>query len=427
MKYEVIHGECLEAIRRIPSDSVDSLVTDPPAGISFMGRKWDSDKGGRTEWVAWLAEIMKEAVRVMKPGAHGVVWALPRTSHWTTTALEDAGFEIRDVITHLFSTGFPKSLNLEDGLGTSLKPASEHWILVRKPLSEKTVFANIERYGTGAINIDGCRISHNEEVKTRDIRGGMSSSFNSSPIKHTTTDLKPNGRWPANVLLSHTLFCVQIGEQKLPGVRRLVGEGTRKPGFYDIGAHAGNQKPCGPGYGGEIVYVWECPSDCAVRTLDEQSGQSTSSNWTGKRATMGYKGGGSETEMTGYGDAGGASRFFYVAKPSRSEKEAGLHDFGTATVGDGREIPADNAFQRGKTERKNTHPTIKSIALMSYLARLVTPIGGTLLDPFGGSGTTGVAALREGFTPILIEREEEFFRIAQARLLHESGKKESTQ
>ena len=105
--------ECLEILKSLPDDVVDSLVTDPPAGISFMGKDWDGNKGGKNEWIAWMKEVMQECLRVMKPGAHGLVWAIPRASHWTASACEDAGFEIRDVITHVFSTGFPKSLNIE--------------------------------------------------------------------------------------------------------------------------------------------------------------------------------------------------------------------------------------------------------------------------------------------------------------------------
>lgn len=120
----------------LPDDICDALVTDPPAGINFLGNAWDTDKGGRRQWVGAMTAIFQECLRVLKPGAHGLVWGLPRTAHWTTTALEDAGFEIRDIIVHLFAQGWPKSRNLGDGhLGTGLKPASEHWVLVRKPLA----------------------------------------------------------------------------------------------------------------------------------------------------------------------------------------------------------------------------------------------------------------------------------------------------
>src|SRR5690606_17826746 len=119
---------------------VDAVVTDPPAGIAFMGAKWDGDKGGRRQWTAWLAEILREALRVLKPGGHALVWALPRTSHWTGSAIEDAGFEVRDCIVHHFGNGMPKSKGC-------LKPASEHWWLARKPGAKGVV-----------LNLDACRV-----------------------------------------------------------------------------------------------------------------------------------------------------------------------------------------------------------------------------------------------------------------------------
>lgn len=237
----LMHGDCLEQLKTLADNSVDSLVTDPPAGIAFMGKEWDKDKGGRKEWVSWMTGVMSEALRVMKPGAHGLVWALPRTSHWTATALEDAGFEVRDVITHLFGSGFPKSLDVSkaidkaagaerevvgenpnhrgesqtrnmytkalgqdgsvtapatddvkkwQGWGTALKPASEHWILVRKPCSEKTVAANVIKWGTGALNIDASRILSADKrpdrcescEKTQDVLSVSSAEKRTGPV-----------------------------------------------------------------------------------------------------------------------------------------------------------------------------------------------------------------------------------------------------
>lgn len=217
-QWAVFQGDALELLRTLPSESIDSIVTDPPAGISFMGREWDHHKGGRDQWVAWLTEITRECLRVLKPGGHALFWALPKTSHWTATAVEDGGFELRDVITHHFGSGMPKShcaskavdkklgttsqrqvfatytaggnagtstkdkggtygvgvANSEpvelsrttggspearawDGWGTGLKPSSEHWILARKPLAG-TLADNLLRHGAGAINVDGCRV-----------------------------------------------------------------------------------------------------------------------------------------------------------------------------------------------------------------------------------------------------------------------------
>lgn len=288
-------GDCLEIMGRLEADSVDALVTDPPAGISFMGKDWDHGDS----FIPKITEIMKECLRVLKPGAHGFVWALPRTSHWTATALENAGFEIRDVVTHVFGSGFPKSLNLGSGWGTALKPASEHWILVRKPVSEKTVAANMLKHGTGGINIDASRIRTSETLS----QGASNLGFNGveAPVK---TMQHSQGRFPANLVLDEE----------------------------------------------------------AAEMLDEQSGI-----------------------------CGGASRFFYCAKTSKSERNAGC---------------------------ENRHPTVKSKKLMSYLINLITPQGGRVLDPFMGSGSTGLACTENDFLFIGIEKEQDYFEIAKKRIQH---------
>ncbi len=322
MLIKLKQGDCLEVLKKAPDNYADSLVTDPPAGIAFMGKAWDTDKGGRDAWVEWLTSIMREALRVLKPGAHGLVWALPRTSHWTATALEDAGFEVRDIVTHLFGTGFPKSLDVSkaiqkvepdtakqwEGWGTALKPASEHWILVRKTLGEKTVAANVLKHGTGGINIDASRI------------GVEQSAI---------------GRFPANLLLDEKAAAL-LDEQS--GVR--PGDSLNRKPRKNTAAS-----------GGEIF----------KSTID----------W----------------ETTGHADHGGASRFFYCAKASKSDKGA-----------------------------DNTHPTVKSSTLMTYLITLVTPPNGVVLDPFMGSGSTGVSAVRAGFGFVGIEKETEYFTIAESRI-----------
>jgi hypothetical protein len=396
----IVKSDCLKALKRLPTNSLDSLVTDPPAGIAFMGKDWDKDKGGRDAWVQWMTDVMRECLRVLKPGAHGLVWSLPRTSHWTATALEDAGFEIRDCVTHLFGSGFPKSLDVSkaidkaagaeravlgrdpnqagrrkntgivagqarydeaieervafltapatdaakewQGWGTALKPAAEFWWLVRKPLSEKTVAANVLKWGTGGINVDGCRIEGAASA-----RGGGDVSNRDTALDggvRVRTDYKTpvQGRFPANLVLS----CC-----------------------------------------GNDPHV----EDCAVRMLDEQSGrlhgsgQKTDGPQNTGDKSMFKLGGPNRTRVTDSG--GGASRFFYVAKASKSDRGAG-----------------------------NKHPTVKSSKLMSYLVRLVTPEGGTVLDPFMGSGSTGVAARREKFKFYGIEKEEESYFCARERL-----------
>lgn len=495
---EIICGEALEELARLPDASFDSLVTDPPAGISFMGKTWDRPDGtvptfdayrrahnpadvardtvggrlskvapasygesDRQKFVAGLTPIFAECLRVLKPGAHGLVWALPRTSHWTAGALEDAGFEIRDVVTHLFGSGFPKSLNVAkamdgvvgkqssgfntaggkekfddqdlsfrsdygykyepatddakkwDGWGTALKPASEHWILVRKPCSEKTVAKNVLRWGTGALNIDASRVGYkNEDDKASATPQGKvtskeSESIGAKPdagrnlerVEFERPELK--GRWPANVVFSHSLFCLKVGQRVVAGDTRDPQSGKRGSGFYDVGSSAGDGKPCGPIYGDEVQPVYECVDDCPVRMLDEQSGTLKSGKPQGQRnATIGYGEGAHTTDVTGYGGQGGASRFFklfegtrfaYVAKPSKSEKNKG--------------VPTE----------LGGHPTTKPVTLMRYLLKMVTPPGGRVLDPFAGSGTTGVAAKAEGFDITCIEREPEYAAIARAR------------
>lgn len=357
MKFELLNGDCLEVLKTLESNSVDSLVTDPPAGISFMGKEWDSDKGGREGWIKWMSEVMRECLRVMKPGAHGLVWAIPRTSHWTATALEDAGFEIRDVITHIFGRGFPKSLNIEkagagkqwEGWGTALKPASEHWIMIRKPIEEKNVASNVIKFGTGGINIDASRIETKNRRSPMGADGVVHRTTGNSYGEHKKSSFNLNqGRFPANLVLSHSEHCADD----------------------------------------------QCDIECAIKALDEQSGTLKSGNLdphhkinaSNNKSMSGANQTRSPRQSFG-GDSGGASRFFYCAKISTSERGAG-----------------------------NNHPTVKPKKLMSYLCKLITPHGGVVLDPFMGSGSTGIAASADGFGFIGIEREPDYFKIAQKRI-----------
>jgi hypothetical protein len=275
-------GDCLEGMRRLPDASVDSAVTDPPAGIGFMGRSWDGDKGGRGQWIAWLAERAAEMLRVLKPGGHGIVWSLPRTQHWTMTALEDAGFEIRDVVFHAFGSGFPKSLAIDkaidaklgatdqrpvtgvgtsgianafnesgetyatefertgpataaaaaaalQGWGTALKPAVEPWIIVRKPV-EGTVAENAMKHGTGGINVDATRIG--DDVRHNPSASSM-YSLGDKPMDDVggTTAI---GRWPSHFILSHTPACRPTGtaeDERTIGVGPRIGDASRNLEF----------------------------------------------------------------------------------------------------------------------------------------------------------------------------------------------------
>jgi len=385
-------------------NSVDSMVTDPPAGVAFMGKKWDTVRN-REEFVGSMRQVFRECLEVLKPGAHALVWALPRTSHWTTTALEDAGFEIRDVITHHFGSGFPKSLDVSKaidraaghertsdyelnhlnrthgkgfgggrtteqappatdaakkwhGWGTRLKPASEHWILSRAPLTESTVASNVLKFGTGGLNIDASRIESEPIVYAAGCGGGKNTvnrmmggnrendaEFRKRAWGHRT------GRWPANLVLSHSDEC---------------------------------NGQCAPG--------------CPVAELDRQSGNIKT--------------------RTHYDDNGGASRFFYCARPSSAERNEGLeHRTRKITTKLG-----PNPWTDGRPSmNRNHHPTVKSVALMQWLIRLITPPRGLVLDPFFGSGTTGKAATEAGFRFIGIEREPEYVEIAKERVKTQIG------
>lgn len=400
--WAVLEGDCVTL--DLPLGSLDAVVSDPPAGIGFMGKDWDHHKGGRDSWIAWMAERMRVALRLLKPGGHAVVWALPRTSHWTATAVEDAGFEVRDVLTHHFGSGFPKNGKV------SLKPASEHWILARKPLIG-TVAANVLAHGTGGINVDACRVGTSKDVPASVSRSRGSSfagSVDGSLRNQDGTEggFDPTlGRWPTNLLLSHGEGCREVGTRDVAGDARHGGDGTRDGGFGDIGATGGNGRPVGRLYGTETVPAWVCAPDCPVTELDRQSGTLTSGRLpAGTRRTTegGYSGGMPKIAALQEfgGDSGGASRFYptfrYVPKAPRSMREAGL-------------VAAEG-------ERANDHPTVKHDDLMRWLVRLVTPPGGVVLDMFMGSGSTGRGAILEGCRFIGIDAEAHYVEIAKARI-----------
>lgn len=366
-------GDCLFWLAMLPDNSVDAVVTDPPYGLSFMGKKWDYDVPSEAIW--------RECLRVLKPGGHLLAFAGTRTQHRMAVRIEDAGFEIRDMIAWVYGSGFPKSLDVSkaidkasgaerevigqqvrkndrdanslkmgrvsdvfditapatpearqwQGWGTALKPALEPITVARKPLVG-TVAENVLAHGTGALNIDGCRVDASGgrpliESKGEDSRNCYGNGLSGSRNAGITTE----GRWPANLI------------------------------------HDGSD---------EVVAGFPGEAD------------------------------------------GSAARFFYCAKASKRDRDEGLGGFGKDTTDDGRNTPIDNPYLRGKTERANVHPTVKPTDLMRYLCRLVTPPGGTVLDPFMGSGSTGKAAALEGFHFIGMERDADYFTIAQARIDH---------
>jgi site-specific DNA-methyltransferase (adenine-specific) len=381
-------GDCLEVMRTLPDASVDAIVTDPPYGLSFMGKKWDYDVPSVAIWA--------ECLRVLKPGGHLLAFAGTRTQHRMAIRIEDAGFEIRDMIAWVYGSGFPKSLDVSkaidkaagarghdsvgfnvagktsglgviqrpelrsdhpdyvkpqgitpeaqqwQGWGTALKPALEPITMARKPLTG-TVAANVLEHGTGALNVDGCRVGTEDNLnggayaKNGSVRHDGDENWRYKREGGAGNFRQPQGRWPANL--------IHDGSDEVVG---LLPEANS--------ARVGN--PNNPHRG------------------------------INHTATSYGQGDGRETHD--YRDTGSAARFFYTAKVSKSERGAG-----------------------------NTHPTVKPIALMRYLCRLVTPPGGVVLDPFMGSGSTGKAAILEDFAFIGIELDSRYFEIATARINNE--------
>lgn len=410
----VVEGDALDVVRALPAACVDALVTDPPSGIAFMGADWDRDRGGRAQWCAWLASILGHARAATRDGGRALVWSLPRTSHWTGCAVEDAGWAIETTVTHLFGTGWPK--------GTSqLKPAAETWWLARTGRSTE-------------LSIDACRVGASTRAPTP--RKTSTNLFGLGPTTLDHSGHNPSiGRYPPNVVFSHAPGCVCVGERRVQSDSTNAGRG---PGGYSGGlrAQTGNTGHADPD-GTELVEAWDCAEGCPVRELDAQSGELHPPGNLGgtPRNGIGYGSTSRSTEMpASYGDRGGASRFYpqfpadegalfgYHAKPSRAERDAGV-DLDARPCGvfddDGHRAPGERkGGHTAPLPAANNHPTVKSIALMRWLVRLVTRPGDVVLDPFGGSGTTGVAALAEGRRVILVERDPRFAEIARQRLTH---------
>lgn len=353
----VLHMNCLDGLRVLGDNSVDSIVTDPPYGLSFMGKKWDYDVPS--------VEIWAECLRVLKPGGHLLAFAGTRTQHRMAVRIEDAGFEIRDMIAWCYGSGFPKSQNVSlamdkkagavghlsksfnmkgggersvefesngrdfsirhepateaarqwQGWGTALKPALEPITVARKPLSAGTVSANVLQHGTGALNIDACRVPAEKATGW----GGGGSALYEGGLSRDGGEarLQDSGRWPANLIHDGS---VSGKEPSKTGTANCYGKYERVP-------------------------------------------------------------------FVSHNDTGSAARFFYCAKTSKADRGEG-----------------------------NNHPTVKPTDLMRYLCRLVTPPGGLVLDPFTGSGSTGKAAKLEGFRFIGFELSEEYVAIARARI-----------
>jgi site-specific DNA-methyltransferase (adenine-specific) len=382
---EIIHGDCLDVMAAMPDNSVDSIVTDPPYGLAFMGKNWDKGVPGKAFWV--------EALRVAKPGAHILAFGGTRTYHRLAVAIEDAGWEIRDMIQWVYGSGFPKSHNLGSGFGTALKPANEPICLARKPF-KGTVAANFLQWGTGGINIDGCRVDYVSDVdmKSGSVRFGVfgktqMENSNSNIVFNTSPKInfdQSKGRFPANFIHDGSDEVLALFPKFVQSGGGRKGEIGKRNYLKKAKSNALSGNRGGLGIGGELYYDEE-RDDYYTLTICR-------------------------------GDSGSAGRFFYCAKASKSERNMGLSNLDDTTTTDGRKKDIDNPFQRGKTLRKNGHPTVKPLSLMRYLCRLITPPGGVVLDPFSGSGTTLIAAKQEGFGYIGIELSEEYVEIAEARL-----------
>ena len=320
-QYNLHRRDCLSYLKTLTSNSIDSIVTDPPGGLSFMEIDWDSDRGGRDRWIKWLTKRLTEAYRVLKPGGHLVIWTFPRTSHWTRMALDDFDFQFVHNLIHVFGTGkshgkIVKSADSPEfnGFSTTLKTSYEEWVLVRKP-SEGTVANNLRKWKVGALNVEAC-------------------SIEGAPGQPS--------RFPGTLVHDGSVEALRIFPDAPGQLARLRGDGAPMNNHvYGKMNHGTVAKP---------------------PRIDTDSS---------------------------------AARFFYCTKASRSDKNGGLHN--------------------GEI---NCHPTVKSIALMRWLCRLVTPPGGTVLDMFMGSGSTGVAAMLEGFGFIGCELSEEYFAIAKKRITH---------
>ncbi|MFW7538101.1 DNA-methyltransferase [Klebsiella pneumoniae] len=365
MTYQLHVGRCEEVLKTLPDNSVDAIVTDPPYGLSFMNHKWDYDVPTVDQW--------RECLRVLKPGGHLLAFGGSRTYHRLVVNAEDAGFEIRDQILWIYGSGFPKSHNLDgdfDGWGTALKPAHEPIVMARKPFKQ-TVSANMNEHGTGAINIDACRIPTDEALNGG--AGGLLSHQRDGTEPVADYEQAPEGRWPANIIHDGSEAVVSA--------------------FPDAKGQQGDLKETGrarPSHGryGDMAP----PKAHAARVESEKS----------------------------------AARFFYCAKVKPKERDEGLERFIATSASDmtgGRKEGSvginDPRAGAGRTNgAKNNHPTVKPIALMSYLCRLITPPGGTVLDPWMGSGSTGRAAIEEGFNFIGIDLNPDYVTIASARIAY---------
>ena len=456
------NGDCIKEMQKLIDDGVqvDSVVTDPPYELGFMGRSWDSTG------IAFQKETWELAYKLLKPGGHLLAFSASRNYHRMAVAIEDVGFEIRDQMMWLYGSGFPKSMNVGkafdkklgnervktgvmkthsnkgmidseertaigagsfgqvvseevtignsewEGWGTALKPAHEPIVMARKPLSEKSIVDNVLKHGTGAINIDECRVEGND-----------------AKYPDTNPDFKDIGKQSKEAIGIDKL---SFGQTENAKRKKVVRKPRNESGVWTDGNSGmkaeGTQYADADPKGRFPANIMHDGSD-VVQDIFPNT----------KSSPVGFKGvgwkhsGNTKDEMTdlqyqnSFNDEGSAARYFYCPKVSKSERNKGLDNFKIEkTKGGGGTSnntwyeddvnAASGKFGSEKAPSKNIHPTVKPQKLMQYLCRMVTPKGGIVLDMFMGSGSTGMAAKDEGFDFIGIEKEKEYFKIAEARI-----------
>lgn len=406
MIYRLECGNSKELLKTLESNSIDSIVTDPPYELGFMGKKWDNTG------ISYDVELWTECLRVLKHGGHLLAFSGSRTYHRMAVAIEDAGFDIRDQIQWVYGSGFPKSHNISkaidktngvtggmlkagvknfsitapdtesakqwDGWGTALKPAHEPICLARKPLIG-TVVENVLAYGTGGINIDGCRVETPETwQRLKGVSTGLGGKYlrGKQEIPRFSNGL---GRWPANFI------------------------------------HDGSEE------------VTQGFPDTKGEKRTEKLNYGTNGIFTSQK---------NNTYTVSYQEAkGSTSRFFYCAKASKKDRDEGCEGMAKQKAKvTGLNKGSDYSIENGQVTglkaptryASNHHPTVKPTSLMQYLCRLVTPPDGIILDPFLGSGSTGKAAIYEGFNFIGFDLNSEYIDIAKARIEYAKKNKNNT-
>jgi len=434
-KDRLLVGNCLTTLKNLPDDSIDSIVTDPPYEIGFMGKGWDSTG------IAYNVELWKECLRVLKPGGHLLSFGATRSYHRMAVAIEDAGFEIRDSIHWTYGSGFPKSMNISkaidkqagaerkvvgfrdvpdqrggrinseataengvqtrnvpittpatdaakkwDGWGTALKPSHEPIVVARKPL-DGTVADNVQQHGTGAINIDATRVGS----ETITINGQGNDNLFHGNFSGEIDNPTRTGRFPANTLLTHNYDCQQTGTTSQTVVT------TSGKGF--AGSFEGGTNDNGGAAQTFSSPTWSCTPSCPIELLDQQQEEVSrffhNSQWS---------------------VADDLSPFIYQAKPGKKERNAGLDGLPEQRPDERTETGMGTFEEKGVAKQSNFHPTVKPVELMRYLIKMVTPPNGVVLDPFLGSGTTAVAATLEGYAWKGCELTADYLPIIKGRI-----------